>query len=226
MSVQVPTTVASTARVLREEIVDGRLRPGERLTEIAIAERLRVSRATVREALRSLEARGLVEVQAYLGARVAVLTPDDAVELSRVRAWVEPMLLERFCARASTVQLNEIDEIMLAMTQAARESDDLRRVYRAADAFYEALYAGADSWSITLAVRAEHARLFAYRRSVLTEEVELERLRHTTASIRRLMPLLIRRESQQVGNFSRRAMVEDAAATIELIRARSATTHR
>lgn len=196
------------------------------MTEIALADRLRVSRATVREALRSLEARGLVEVQAYLGARVAELSPEDAVELTRVRASVEPMLLERFCARASTAQLKAIDETMLAMAQAAMESGDLRRVYRAADAFYEGLYAGADSWSITLAVRAEHARLFAYRRTLLTEEVELERLRRTTASIRRLMPLLVRREAQQVGNFSRRAMVEDAAATIELIRARASMTRR
>jgi len=219
MTVPAPTAAESTARVLREEIVDGRLTAGDRLTEVGLAERLRVSRSTVREALRSLEARGLVEVLPYLGARVSVLSQADALELFRVRAAVEPLLLERFCARATPAQLGGIDEVMLTMTQTAKDSDDLRRVYRATDSFYEALHAGARSWSITLAVRAEHARLFAYRRSVLTEEVELDRLRRTTASIRRLMPLLTRREARQVGNFSRRAMVEDATATLELIRA-------
>ncbi len=214
-----PSAVQSTARVLREEIVDGSLLSGERLTEIGLTNRLGVSRSTVREALRLLEMRGLIEASRRRGTRVAALGPDEAVELYRMRAAIEPLLLERFSERASAAQLRDIEGVMLSMSDTAQASDDLRRIYRATDAFYEALIAGAGSWSLGNAVRTEHARLFAFRVANLPAEVELDRVRGTTGAVRRVIPMLSRRESRMIGEFSRRAMADDAASTLRLVRA-------
>ncbi len=213
-----PSAVESAARVLREEIVDGSLRVGERLTELALVARLGVSRATVRDALSMLETRGLVATSRGSGTCVASLGPDGALELYRVRSAIEPLLLERFCERASAAQLRAIDDVMIAMSETARATDDLRRIYRATDAFYEALIAGARSWSIASAVRVEHARLFAFRRLSLPDEIELERVRRTTGAVRAVIPMLARREARMAGDFSRRAMADDAAATLRLVR--------
>ena len=80
--------------LLRQAIVEGRLRPGERLVESRLASRLQVSRAPVREALRKLERDGLVVSLLGRGLRVAWLSVRDVGELYACRA-----ALERLAAR-------------------------------------------------------------------------------------------------------------------------------
>ncbi|HVX30111.1 MAG TPA: GntR family transcriptional regulator [Nitrolancea sp.] len=71
---------------LRKQIILGRLPPGERLTEARLSDELEVSRGTVREALRRLEAESLVETISHRGSRVAALSPDDAVQISEIHS--------------------------------------------------------------------------------------------------------------------------------------------
>jgi GntR family transcriptional regulator, gluconate operon transcriptional repressor len=71
---------------LRKQIILGRLSPGEHLTEARLSEELDVSRGTVREALRRLEAESLVESFSHRGSRVAALSPDDAVQISEIHS--------------------------------------------------------------------------------------------------------------------------------------------
>ncbi len=80
------TLVDSVVRQIRKKIMLGQLPRGERLTEARLSDELEVSRSTVREALRRLEAESLVETSSHRGARVADLTPDDAVEISEIHA--------------------------------------------------------------------------------------------------------------------------------------------
>ncbi len=74
---------------LRQAILSGRLRPGERLVEERLAEDLGVSRNPVREAIRVLASEGLVEVAARRGASVLKLTEQEARETIEVRALLE-----------------------------------------------------------------------------------------------------------------------------------------
>ncbi len=71
---------------IRKQIVLGRLNPGERLVELRLAEQLRVSRSTVREALQRLKAEHLVEISPYAGSRVAQLKSADAVQICELHA--------------------------------------------------------------------------------------------------------------------------------------------
>ncbi len=80
------TLVDQVVRQIRKKIILGQLPRGERLTEARLSEKLEVSRSTVREALRRLEAESLVETSSHRGARVANLTTDDAVEISEIHA--------------------------------------------------------------------------------------------------------------------------------------------
>src|SRR5215813_15276740 len=74
------------ADALREEIVAGRLAPAARLTEIELAEKLALSRGTIRSALRTLVAEGLVVQSPYSGWHVADLSARDVWELFTLRA--------------------------------------------------------------------------------------------------------------------------------------------
>lgn len=87
---------AASARVasyLRERILSGDLRPGDRIRQEDIAERLGASRLPVREALRMLEAEGLTEHEPHKGARVPKLTMHELGVIYRMRERLEPLSL-------------------------------------------------------------------------------------------------------------------------------------
>jgi DNA-binding GntR family transcriptional regulator len=74
---------------LRQAILSGRLKPGERLIEGHLADELGVSRNPVREAIRALASEGLIEVTARRGAAVATMNEQEARETIEVRALLE-----------------------------------------------------------------------------------------------------------------------------------------
>src|SRR5260370_20947414 len=74
---------------LRQAILSGRLKPGERLVEERLADELGVSRNPVREAVRVLASEGLIEVTARRGAAVATMTEQEARETIELRALLE-----------------------------------------------------------------------------------------------------------------------------------------
>jgi DNA-binding GntR family transcriptional regulator len=86
------TTVDLVLDELRQQILSGQLRPGEPLRQEALAEGLGVSRIPVREAIRRLEAEGLVSVHAHRGAYVCPVSSNDVVETFELRLQVEPWL--------------------------------------------------------------------------------------------------------------------------------------
>ena len=93
---------------LRKAILKGELKPGERLMEIALAERLGVSRTPVREAMRKLELEGLVVMIPRRGAQVANITEKDLNDVLEVRIALENLSIENACTRMTEEQLEEL----------------------------------------------------------------------------------------------------------------------
>ena len=93
------TVTASAVAHLREEIVAGRLGPGEALAEARVGELLGVSRAPVREALTLLEQEGLVAFDRRGTARVCTFGPADVRELGLLRLALEPVAARLVCER-------------------------------------------------------------------------------------------------------------------------------
>ena len=87
---------------LRQAIITGEFAPGERLMEIALANRLGVSRTPVREAIRKLELEGLVVMIPRKGAEVAKITEKDLRDVLEVRS-----SLEELAAELATERMNE-----------------------------------------------------------------------------------------------------------------------
>ena len=88
-------------RVLRDDVVEhivdsilnGALKPGEKIIETRISRELQVSQGAVREAIRDLTARGFVETEPYKGSRVKVLSSDELYEYFAVRSELESLAL-------------------------------------------------------------------------------------------------------------------------------------
>lgn len=83
------TAEETTTHTLRQAIIRGMLRPGDRLRQELLAAELGVSRIPLRDAFRRLEAEGLIEIDGRRGARVASLTVDDVAELYELRRMLE-----------------------------------------------------------------------------------------------------------------------------------------
>jgi DNA-binding GntR family transcriptional regulator len=89
------------AAQIRTDIIKGRLEPGAKLREVALAEHYEVSRIPIREALRALEADGLVESRKFSGSVVAPSPAEDAEDLFEIRIVLESATAKRAARRAA-----------------------------------------------------------------------------------------------------------------------------
>ncbi|MFO7741969.1 MAG: GntR family transcriptional regulator [Anaerolineae bacterium] len=126
------------ASALRRSILNGALKPGERLVETAIAEQIGVSRAPVREALRQLEMEGLVVSEPHRGTFVVELSCADLWEIYTLRAAVEGLAAQLVTRRADAEMLSQFQKVLGEMEQAARE-DDRSRLAALDMSFHETL---------------------------------------------------------------------------------------
>ncbi|RYJ31909.1 regulatory protein BioR [Streptomyces sp. L-9-10] len=108
---------------LRQDIIAGRLRPGDRLVERELAERFEVSRVPVREAIRALVAEGFVLFETPRRTVVRRLTPADVDELFELREALEVYAAGLAAERASRDSLAELEELLDRAAVATRVRD-------------------------------------------------------------------------------------------------------
>lgn len=131
-----------TVEALRERILRGDYPEGEPLRQDALADELGVSRIPVREALRQLEAEGLVTFSPHRGAVVSSLSLDEIDELFELRAEIECDLLRRAIPKMSKEQLDRATEIVDEF-QSALDAGEATRWGPLNWHFHAALYAPA-----------------------------------------------------------------------------------
>lgn len=95
---------------LRQAILKGELKPGERLMEIQLAKKLGVSRTPIREAIRKLELEGLVLMIPRKGAEVAEITEKNLRDVLEVREALETLAVQLACDQITKVQIRELRE--------------------------------------------------------------------------------------------------------------------
>jgi DNA-binding GntR family transcriptional regulator len=115
------------AEILRDAITEGRLKPGDRLIEIDLANELGTSRAPVREALRQLEEQGLVASYPYRGSEVLGVSQDEVEQvLVPIRVTLERFAYSRALGRLSEGDFDALQELVDEMTAAARNGSTER----------------------------------------------------------------------------------------------------
>ncbi|TSD94115.1 GntR family transcriptional regulator [Skermania sp. ID1734] len=114
----------SVAEEIRRAIFAGGLRPGSRIDQDSIAERLGVSKLPVREALIGLEVEGIVEIVPRRGAFVARLSRDDIRDHYWMLGVISGMAAERAASRISAASLAELAELADQMESGAANADE------------------------------------------------------------------------------------------------------
>lgn len=108
---------------IREEILANELAPGQRLVESELCERFGASRRGVRDALAALDHEGLVERIANRGARVRVISAEEAIENAEVRLAVERLCVARAAERATDADKCELRQFGKRFKDAAQSGD-------------------------------------------------------------------------------------------------------
>jgi DNA-binding GntR family transcriptional regulator len=108
---------------LLQAILDGRYPPGARIVETHVARELGTSQAPVREALRDLEALGLVETAAFRGARVRHPSAEELLEAFVVRAQLESLAARLAVERMTDRNVDQLAGYLGEMRRAARADD-------------------------------------------------------------------------------------------------------
>jgi DNA-binding GntR family transcriptional regulator len=155
-----------TADAVRDRILRGVYPEGSPLRQDAIAEELAVSRIPVREALRQLEAEGLVTVQPHRGATVSSLSPAEIDELFDLRASIEPNLLRLAVPRLDSDEY-ERAEAVLAASESALDKGDVSHWGELNWQFHSTLYAAAGRQVTLDLVRKLHQQTERYSRMQL-----------------------------------------------------------
>lgn len=144
-------------QLLREAILSFEYKPGDRLVERDLCERCGVSRTVIREALRHLEAEGLVDIIPNHGPVVVRITPEDAEALYEVREVVEA-LVARLAAERATAQDRAKLRRAFKKVDAAYDGGSLRAKLGAKDDFYDALIAASGNSVAASVLTTLHAR--------------------------------------------------------------------
>jgi DNA-binding GntR family transcriptional regulator len=112
-------------RALEEQVVTLRLKPGEFVSEYALAESLRIGRTPIREALQRLAREGLVSILARKGILVSEINPRKQLMVLEVRRELERLLARLGARRANDAQRAKLRDIADGMDRAAKGYDDL-----------------------------------------------------------------------------------------------------
>ncbi len=124
---------------LREAIIQGRLKPGERLMEIQLAEEMGVSRTPIREAVRKLELEGFVVMVPRKGAYVAGISMKDIIDVFEVRAALEGLAAGLAAVRITPDELEGLERSLLAISEVSLKSD-LEGIVDTDTSFHEMIY--------------------------------------------------------------------------------------
>ena len=143
-------------RTLRQAILRGELKPGERLMEIRLANQLGVSRTPIREAIRMLELDGLVIMVPRKGAQVAQITEKDLNDVLAVKL---------ACQRITESELQKLYQASRSFEQMLEttETDDLQKLAQADVAFHDVIYQATNNERLIQLLNNLREQMYRYR---------------------------------------------------------------
>ena len=160
---------SQTVSRLREAIIGGTFSPGERLVENALCQRFGVSRTSIREALRRLEAESLVVITPNVGPSVASMDWEAAAQIYDVRALLEGRAAALCAERASPETIAKIRVALDAFEAAAAHDDPVARI-RSTENFYDAILIGCGNKELHSLVRGLIARISLLRATSMSRQ--------------------------------------------------------
>lgn len=147
---------------LRQAILRGELKPGERLMEIQLANKLGVSRTPIREAIRKLELEGLVLMIPRKGAEVADITEKSLRDVLEVRRALEELSVQLACEKITREEIEELEKAAEEFKKILK-SADITEIAEADVRFHDVIYMATDNQKLIQLLNNLREQMYRYR---------------------------------------------------------------
>ena len=160
---------------LRRAILTGELKPGERLMEIHLADKLGVSRTPIREAIRKLELEGLVTMIPRRGAEVAQITEKSMNDVLEVRRALDALCVELACDRITQEGLEQLKEAAYGFEEAVK-TKDLKKIAQADVELHDIIVHATGNQRLIQLVNNLSEQMYRYRFEYIKDSSQHDRL--------------------------------------------------
>ena len=160
---------------LRQAILTGEMKPGERLMEIHLANKLGVSRTPIREAIRKLELEGLVTMIPRRGAEVAQITWKNLKDVLEVRKALDVLAIELACERMTQEELQKLYKACETFKDATK-TGDLRKITESDVALHDIIVYSTGNNRLIQLVNNLSEQMYRYRFEYIKDVSQHERL--------------------------------------------------
>lgn len=160
---------------LRQAILTGELKPGERLMEIHLANKLGVSRTPIREAIRKLELEGLVTMIPRRGAEVAQITEKSMNDVLEVRRAMDVLCVELACERISEEELSQLKAACDNFEQMVK-TQDVKKIARADVELHDIILRATGNSRLIQLVNNLSEQMYRYRYEYIKDFSQHEKL--------------------------------------------------
>lgn len=217
---RVPVAVESVRRQveneLRKAIVQGRFPPGTHLSDRMLQDTFQVSRTVIREAVRQVEAEGLIETFPHRGSFVKQLTVREAEQVYAVRGVLEGLAAREFARNATDLEIEELERVVVRIRKHLTRRQ-VHEIIALKHEFYDLLLAGSRNTHVK-SMLSPLLNINAQLRA--TSLSDPTRLPHTVAELERLVAAVKARDEDAAWAASLQHVQNAAAVALRLLRQR------
>lgn len=204
---------------LRDAIISNRFLPGEHLSDRLLCEVFGVSRGVIREAVRLLEAEGLITVVPNRGPFVAYLSAAEATQVYEVRAVLEALAGQGFAERASIEEIAELRAVFEEIAAIRPGSVDRMQVLGLKRRFYDVMLRGCRNAYVARMLDQLLNRNSQLRATTLSDP---SRLPQTVVEIRRIVEAVERRDREGAWLACREHVMRAAEVALRILNRQAA----
>lgn len=201
-------------QALRKAIITGEFSPGERLMEIALAQKLGVSRTPVREAIRMLEQDGLVNMIPRKGAHVAQITEKSLMDVMEIRITLEELAASLACQRITKEGKANLQKIHHEFIQAVEQCDTMA-IAGKDQQFHDCIFAASDNKRLIDIINNLQEQIYRYR---LEYVKDLDCYRILIEDHEKLLHAILNNNPETAKMVMREHLIRQQDKVIEVIR--------
>ncbi|MFZ7121413.1 MAG: GntR family transcriptional regulator [Eubacteriaceae bacterium] len=158
---------------MREAIINGDFKPGQRLMEVQLAEQMGVSRTPVREAIRKLELEGLVIMVPRKGAYVAGISTEDVKEVVEIRSVLEGLAAKLAAQRGNEEDVEKLKEVLTNFEKATLDNNTIDLINYDSD-FHDIIYKAAKNSKLIQMINGLKEQVQRFRVAYFTQFQNVE----------------------------------------------------
>ncbi len=199
---------------LRSAILTGELKPGERLMELQLADKLGVSRTPIREAIRMLEHEGLAKTIPRKGAEVAKMTEKDMEDVIQIRLALEELAGTVACAKITDEEIGELKKAM-EVCEEKMTGGDVVEIAKADECFHDIVIRSSENPKLHEIMSNLREQIYRYRVEYLKKKEAYPQL---IKEHREIFDALQQRDSAAVAKYMQDHLYNQSEAMKQIIR--------